>query len=276
VYEETASAFVRVLQVLPAIDGWKPNIRPPTLAEIMGVRMDADELKEEGYAILGEHGLWSQDDELREYRSKCKWKKRMILREAIHQITGQLNSLLVEAHRSGRLTVDEGIDEQRQQINRILAETNEEPAAWRAFDRYLTSESPGASKPFDVAFWRDARLALHEALDDPWDPVSVDVGDLSELSSSTSVATQQAAGSTGESEPKRQGGTAAEEHRCLLFLVELMRSAPQDPTSKRRLWDKASVIIPGLARRAFDRAWDRAIEETKASDWKRPGRRPKT
>ncbi len=67
--------------------------------------------------------------------------------------------------------------------------------------------------------------------------------------------------------------TAAMETACLRWLSVRMREAPHSPASKLEMWEEASSKFRGLARKAFDRSWTKAIESTGAVDWKRPGPR---
>jgi hypothetical protein len=52
-----------------------------------------------------------------------------------------------------------------------------------------------------------------------------------------------------------------------------MQSNLHDPLAKETAWTEASTRFQGLSVKGFNRAWTRAIEETGASDWKKPGRR---
>ena len=67
--------------------------------------------------------------------------------------------------------------------------------------------------------------------------------------------------------------TAAKEASCRAWLAQKMRDEPDRPRAKAEVSTEALRRFPGLAKRAFDRAWSRAIEDTQAARWRSPGRR---
>jgi hypothetical protein len=58
--------------------------------------------------------------------------------------------------------------------------------------------------------------------------------------------------------------------RCERWLIEKMRESPIRPKKKDKVFEEALTAIPGIWRRGFDRAWDRAIDATD-SEWGRAG-----
>ena len=67
--------------------------------------------------------------------------------------------------------------------------------------------------------------------------------------------------------------TSGKEMACLSWLCAMMRTAPNNPRAKEEVWAEATANFPGLAKRAFDRAWTRAIRDACADAWGTPGRR---
>ena len=67
--------------------------------------------------------------------------------------------------------------------------------------------------------------------------------------------------------------TSGKEAACRAWLAQIMRDEPDKPRAKEEVWTEALRRFPGLAKRAFDRAWSRAIEDTQAARWRSPGRR---
>jgi hypothetical protein len=66
------------------------------------------------------------------------------------------------------------------------------------------------------------------------------------------------------------------ERNCERWLAEQMRRSPSKrPRSRSAMWTDARSLFPGLGKRQFDRAWQRAVRETGALEWSRAGR-PKT
>ena len=63
------------------------------------------------------------------------------------------------------------------------------------------------------------------------------------------------------------------ETACIAWLTDVMRNSPTTrPKSKDAFWNEARLQFPGLARRQFERAWNRALAETGATGWSKAGR----
>lgn len=67
--------------------------------------------------------------------------------------------------------------------------------------------------------------------------------------------------------------TQGRETACKRWLAAMMSADRDKPPAKKAVRDEASTKFPGLAKRAFDRAWTAAIEDTGADAWGAPGRR---
>jgi hypothetical protein len=70
-----------------------------------------------------------------------------------------------------------------------------------------------------------------------------------------------------------QPTTIGAENRCRQWLAAKMKEAPTQPVPKALLFEEARAKFRGLAKRGFDRAWDRAIREANALNWRASGRR---
>jgi hypothetical protein len=65
---------------------------------------------------------------------------------------------------------------------------------------------------------------------------------------------------------------ASAESNCRKWLADQMRASPlEKPKPKSTFRDEALSLFPKLGKRAFDRAWDSAIKETRAVNWSNPG-----
>jgi hypothetical protein len=71
-------------------------------------------------------------------------------------------------------------------------------------------------------------------------------------------------------------GTARPEALCRKWLCERMKDGSPQPASKAAIREKAREHFDGLKRRAFDRAWAMAKEDTGNSEWGKPGRKPES
>ncbi len=68
-------------------------------------------------------------------------------------------------------------------------------------------------------------------------------------------------------------GSAAAEKACTVDLEKQMRASPDKPKPKEACWRDAVARFPRLSRKAFDRAWAKAIESSGSFNWRRPGPR---
>jgi hypothetical protein len=73
--------------------------------------------------------------------------------------------------------------------------------------------------------------------------------------------------------PSPEVGTVEAEHRCRLWLTNLMKGNPDSPRPKQVLLKEAKSRFGKLSKRGFDRAWAVAISQSGADMWSAPGRR---
>lgn len=73
--------------------------------------------------------------------------------------------------------------------------------------------------------------------------------------------------------PNPEKSTVSAEKACRERLINEMRAKSKPEKSKKEYRDQLRADIPGLAIRAFDRAWRAAIEATGKENWMRPGRK---
>jgi len=71
----------------------------------------------------------------------------------------------------------------------------------------------------------------------------------------------------------RKLGTIASENACRLWLVNLMKTNPNNPRRKEAMREEAEERFPNIGKRGFDRAWAAATKEAAAEKWSAPGRR---
>jgi hypothetical protein len=65
--------------------------------------------------------------------------------------------------------------------------------------------------------------------------------------------------------------TVKAENGCFDWLCRQMDNGTQQPASKKTIWTQAKKTFGRLSRRAFDRAWARALEKTGNAEWGTPG-----
>ena len=63
------------------------------------------------------------------------------------------------------------------------------------------------------------------------------------------------------------------EQDCYQWLMQQMQASPTErPRSRNAIWTGAKAQFPQLAKRQFDRAWQRAISDSGAQGWSKAGR----
>jgi hypothetical protein len=71
----------------------------------------------------------------------------------------------------------------------------------------------------------------------------------------------------------RELTTVGSANACRLWLVNVIKSRPNNPSPKETVRQEAKERFPKLGKRGFDRAWAAAIGQTGAEKWSAPGRR---
>ena len=74
-------------------------------------------------------------------------------------------------------------------------------------------------------------------------------------------------------EAKKRRRPAADEAKCVDWLVEAMRASPNQRIKTKREWRLEAISQFGLSGRGFERAWRYALPESGAT-WDHPGRAP--
>lgn len=76
-----------------------------------------------------------------------------------------------------------------------------------------------------------------------------------------------------EEGPIKVAGSIKQEKACERHLKQLMLEQPKSPISKEECWTKAKDLFPGIAKKAFLRAWATATGQSEAVLWRKPGPR---
>lgn len=82
-YDDRCRAFEDVLQALPMIDGWKPQVQLADLDELAQSRLDAQDVGEIAMIADVESSLEQPGRELAEYRHRLSKKRRELIRDAL-------------------------------------------------------------------------------------------------------------------------------------------------------------------------------------------------
>ena len=82
-YEDSCRSFNALLESLPMIDGWKPEISLPDLDEVAQWRLDAQEIGEFEHQVAVERQIGTPARILRGYRYRFNQKRRELIRDSL-------------------------------------------------------------------------------------------------------------------------------------------------------------------------------------------------
>ena len=95
-YEANCRSFYSLLQSLPKIDGWKPDIILMDLDGIAQNRLDAQEIGEISCCISVEREIGEPARLLREYRYRFNLKRRELIRDSLIELIDEVDANLRE------------------------------------------------------------------------------------------------------------------------------------------------------------------------------------
>jgi Restriction endonuclease len=189
-YEQRSREFVLVLNALPRIDGWKPEIHLFDADEIARMRFDADEANEADIYISTENRITEPGKDIREYRFRFDRKRKELVRGALEehldfvdsdlgQIRAEINNRSISDKMSGAQwdTLKEHVD----QIEVLLGSSIARPAQWKDLRRHLKFGQVQDALDIDVRDWPRIRSAISGAMFDKNEPIPVDADDLANI-----------------------------------------------------------------------------------------------
>lgn len=149
-YDELSLAYSDVLQVLPAIDGWKPTETPIDLYSLAQWRIDAQELGEPEAVASVEEAVQAPERELVVYRHRFNKKRRQLIRDALLDVIAQTDQLLRALQKRYPTRTDEIpvggkvadaefdlVKRHVQEIETLLGSGLRRPERWRDLRRHL-------------------------------------------------------------------------------------------------------------------------------------------
>ncbi|MGF9764510.1 hypothetical protein AAII07_56435 [Microvirga sp. 0TCS3.31] len=79
-----------------------------------------------------------------------------------------------------------------------------------------------------------------------------------------------------EEAPAKISSSSGQEKACERHLKQLMQERPTSPIPKNDCQEEAKTLFPGVSKKGFERAWAKAIAESGALHWRKPGRRKRS
>jgi len=190
-YEENCRSFYALLESLPKIDQWKPEIFLMELDEIAQNRLDAQEIGEFECMVSVERRISEPAKFLREYRYCFNQKRRELIRDAITELIDvidsnlrQLSKILQQDTESNKAVDDPNFDTLKNnvaQINTLLGSSVSKPPRWSDLHRHMHFGMVGDLHDIIEHDWPSVKGGLRKSLYGEREPVPVEIEDLGEL-----------------------------------------------------------------------------------------------
>ena len=190
-YEENCRSFYELVESLPSIDGWKPNISVFDLDEITQMRLDAKESHDFDYQCSVEKQIFEPPKLLREYRSQLNRKRRELIRDALEMLIDKIDNrlrdlscLLEQEHTANEVVVDENFEllkDEVDQIATLLGSSVSKPRRWSDLMRHLAFGQLGDLHDIIKHDWPSIRTGLRKNLYGEKEPIPIQVQDIGEL-----------------------------------------------------------------------------------------------
>lgn len=190
-YEMNFHSLNDLVEALPAIDGWRPDVSPMELSDIVEWRFQVRDIGEPKMAISLERQIAEPSRGLREYRRRFNQKRRELIRDVVHELVESIDANLEELaplaaeDNPSRDTVDapafEQLKESVAQIHTLLGSSVTKPARWSDLHRHMRFGMVGDLRDIITHDWPSAKASLSASLYGELEPMPVGVEDLGTL-----------------------------------------------------------------------------------------------
>lgn len=190
-YEENCRSFYALLESLPKIDQWKPEIYLMELDEIAQKRLDAQEIGEFECMVSIERRISEPAKLLREYRYCFNQKRRELIRDTITELIDEIDcnlrglSKIIQQDTKFNKTVDDpnfdALKNNVAQINTLLGSSVSKPQRWPDLHRHMHFGMVGDVRDIIEHDWPCVKAGLRKSLYGEKEPVPIEIKDLGEL-----------------------------------------------------------------------------------------------
>jgi hypothetical protein len=193
-YDDRCRAFEDVLQALPMIDGWKPQVQLVDLDELAQSRLDAQDVGEIAMIADIESSLGQPGRELAEYRHRLSKERRELIRNALGEGIRSIDRLLRSLQADFSLDPDEtgqvegpaweNLKIRAQEVEMLLGSSLPRPPRWVDLRRHLDFGELCDFRDIVQRDWPAVRTALGTVMYGEDDPIPVGVEDIGTLARS--------------------------------------------------------------------------------------------
>jgi hypothetical protein len=202
-YDQKCWAFDDILEALPAIDGWKPEVEFYDLNQIAQERIDAHEIDEYSILVGQEEGLDAPATAIADYRHRFNRKRRRLVRDAIRESVEAIDRLIGSLRGHMALTPDQKIEDTQwqeladrvQELDTLLGSAAPRAKRWDLFRRHVHFGWVSDLKDIELRDWPDVKrqvLAENYGEDEPIPVSARDLGELVARKPSGPIATKLA------------------------------------------------------------------------------------
>jgi hypothetical protein len=190
-YEINCRMFEALLDALPKIDGWKPDIYLFELDQIAQNRIDANEIGEIECIVSVERQIGEPSKLLREYRYRFNQKRRELIRDALLELIDTIDSNLRNLAKvlevdqpQNEVVTDAEFEELKQnvaQIATLLGSAVAKPTRWSDLHRHMHFGMLGDLHDIIGHDWPAVKSGLRKSMYGEKEPVPVEIDDLGAL-----------------------------------------------------------------------------------------------
>ena len=185
-YETNCRNFDALINALPKIDGWKPQITLMKLDEIVQNRSDAQEV---GVSVKRQVGQPSRF--LREYRNRFNQKRRELIRDPLIELVDAIDAnlhnlsyLLEGKGPSNEVVTDNEFEQFKEnvaQIATLLGSIVAKPAAWSNLNRHMYFGMLCDLHDIIKHDWPSVKAGLRKSIYGEKVPIPVEIEDIGAL-----------------------------------------------------------------------------------------------
>lgn len=191
-YRQFVRDFANVADGLPAIDGWRMPLETADIDDIARSRMDASEIDEPEAHIAVEERVQAPRLALDEYRARFTKKRRLLVRERLRELVGEVDALLAvkiptvasrndqRIHNSVRDSDWERMEGYVSEVDRLLGDGARSPA-WSNLSRHLRFAEGCDLLDIHEKDWPAVRTEIETLAHEPSEPLHVEIADLGEV-----------------------------------------------------------------------------------------------
>ena len=186
-HEQRVRIFTDLIGALPAIGGFSVQATPMSLTEMQLARFDASEVDEPEFHVQTQERIDRPGFELRQYRHLFDAARREIVRGRVREVVDLIDTAMaaMEGYAARR---DNAPDDYWQQLarlvselDRLLGDSTARSGRWSDLRRHMHFAEASDLRDVVEMDWPSVRAGLEDFVYDEFEPLPVEIDDLSQL-----------------------------------------------------------------------------------------------